>query len=171
RKLAAPVLAPLAQSREELECALYGPIAATLRSGPFGTNFEVLCDGKRGKQASALRHQPDTQCRNVFWRHAQQLGVPQANGTLGHLWRRQSHDGSDKGGFAHPVTTQQAGDLARGNMEVDSAQYGSLAITAVQVGDFKHGDRLPRNRRLVLVRCRVLAAVCLRPAPGHSAAP
>jgi hypothetical protein len=109
----------VAELGEEAEDALEGPCRCPAPA-PC-RDVEVLPHGEIGEDAPVLRHEADTEIRDLVRLLAAHVVSFPHDAPL--AWRRQSHDAPHGRGLAHAVPAEEAHALASSDVERHAEEY------------------------------------------------
>src|SRR4029079_1155935 len=130
----------LGEPREELVDPLARPLAARLRAGraPRG-DPQVLVDGERREEATALRDVADAVPRDLVRLAADELLALEADRALG-MRRRDAHDRVAERRLAHPVAPHDR-ERAALHGEAQVVEDPRFAVERVEARDLEHRRR------------------------------
>jgi hypothetical protein len=138
RKLAAFVVAPLVETREELVDAGWRP-----RPGPLQRHQKILLDGEVRENPPALRHVADAESRDPERRPVGGRLIEDGDRTAAR--RRQPHDAAQGGCLAGAVAAEQCDELAFAHLESDIVQDVALPVIGMEAVDGERAQSvLPR---------------------------
>src|SRR6185436_13402116 len=172
RELRAAVALALGEPREELVDPLARPLAARRRAAgaPRG-DPQVLVDGERREEATALRDVADAVPRDLVRLAADELLALEADRALG-MRRRDAHDRVAERRLAHAVATHDR-ERAALHGEAEVVEDARLAVERVEARDLEQrrrrggsdgggsglGHRRPRYRSWTVWLARISSGV------------
>lgn len=133
-KIAAPPMHHFAQHGEKVKDELRNGPGLVLAHGQG--KFHVFTYGQQGEDLAALRHITDAQGRAALHRQRKQVRSFKENMTGAR--RQHAHDALKQGGFAHAVSSHEAGARTGLYLKVDVAQDVAFAIILIETCYMQH---------------------------------